>query len=210
MQMVAVANLGYISAITGTGTGSLRITTGTGNPIPGFSTNGATPTTVQGSAALGAAPTDKPLATGCNASTGTPTAQADATAQYVRCDRNGNIFTWPFTNPENYTIGLITTPMTGTTSTAITGMGAPGSGLRNYVTEISCPNAHASVDTLVNIQDGSGGAVIAQLTSPHNFGAHEKPFPAPLRQPTTNTALYAVDTVTGASVTCSATGFKAP
>jgi hypothetical protein len=149
------------------------------------------------------------LAVGCRASTTTPTAAADAKNTTARCDANGNLVNWPYANPENYTTGLIATPMTSTTSTAITGMGAQGATLRNYVTEVSCQNTHASVDTLVNIQDGSAGTVIAQLFCPH-VGGHQKQFPAPLRQPTLNTGLFAADAVTGASVTLSASGFKAP
>jgi hypothetical protein len=54
--------------------------------------------------------------------------------------------------------GAITTPMTATTSTQL--IAAPGAGLRNYVTQITVSNAHATVGTDVAIQDGVSGTTI--------------------------------------------------
>lgn len=197
-----------LALITDGGTGSVEITTGTGNPGFGICTDLSAAGTVKGGVAPGGTP-DTPVEGGCKGSSTTPTAVADTKLVDRRCDLLGNTITTPYANPENLTTGLITTAMTATTSTALTGMGAQGATLRNYVTEISCHNTHATVDTLVNIQDGSGGTVISQLFCPH-VGGHQKVYGAPLRQPTLNTGLFAVDVTTGASVTVSASGFKAP
>lgn len=114
----------------------------------------------------------------------------------------------PYAQGASLVSGVTVAPMTGTASTAL--VAAPGAGLRNYVTHISCINAHASVDTLVNVQDGSGGTVIYQLGAVHGYGGESITLPAPLRQPSANTGLYVADATTGASVTCAASGFKAP
>jgi hypothetical protein len=104
----------------------------------------------------------------------------------------------------------LTAAMTGTTSTAVTGMGAPGSGLRNYITTAACGNSHATVGTFVEFQDGSGGTTFFTVPAAAVYGGSITPFPAPLKQPTANTALYVKDTTTGANVVCSFAGFKAP
>jgi hypothetical protein len=163
------------------------------------------PSAVKGPEAVDAPLTQAPVVAGCRASTATPTAiSADNDVQAIRCDQNGNIIGRLAPLP-NWVSGVITTPMTGTTPTLI--LAAPATGLRNYTTEISCTNTHATVDTLVNIQDGNGGTTISQLWTPHG-GGHQKSS-AMLRQPTTATGLYVVDATTGASVTCAASGFKA-
>lgn len=162
----------------------------------------------KGGEAVDAALATNPVVAGCRASSAAPTAvSADNDVQAIRCDLNGNLIARQ-APLENSVSGVITSAMTATTSTSL--VAAPGASLRNYITEISCVNAHATVDTLVNIQDGSGGTVIAQITAPADFGGHQKVFPHPLRQPTANTALFVANVTTGASVTCSASGFKAP
>lgn len=162
---------------------------------------------VTGDTANGAANTDKATTQGGTCRTADPTTETAGDKVEAQFDCNGKSVTSPYANSSNLVSGVITSPITGTTSASL--VAAPGSGLRNYITEISCVNTHATVDTLVNIEDGSEGTVIAQLFAPHGQG-HQKQFPAPLRQPTANTALHADDATTGASVTCSATGFKAP
>lgn len=102
--------------------------------------------------------------------------------------------------------GAITSAMTGTTSTQL--LAAPGGGKFNYITSLSCVNSHATVGTNVIIQDGSGGTTILNLAAGSAFGGTARTFPYPgLKQPTINTALYAADVTTGASVTCDAEGY---
>jgi hypothetical protein len=107
----------------------------------------------------------------------------------------------------NLVSGCISTAMTGTTSTSL--VAAPGASLRNYITQITVSNSHATVGTDVAIQDGSGGTTFYVIPAAAVYGGAAISFPTPLRQPTTNTALYCVNVTTGASTKVSASGFKA-
>lgn len=101
----------------------------------------------------------------------------------------------------------LTAAMTGTASTAVTGMGAPGSGLYNYITAIVIGNSHASVGTFVELQDGSGGTTFWTLPANFGYGGVSIALPTPLKQPTSNTALYVKNTTTGANVIVSVVGY---
>lgn len=103
--------------------------------------------------------------------------------------------------------GAITTAMTGTTSTSL--VAAPGASLRNYITTIVVSNSHATVGTDVVIQDGSGGATLMTIPAAALYGGGVISLPAPLRQPTANTALFCANVTTGSSTKVSAVGFKA-
>lgn len=112
----------------------------------------------------------------------------------------------PFSSPEYFVSGAITTAMTGTTSTSL--LAAPGAGLRNYITTIIVSNAHATVGTDVAIQDGSGGTTLMTIPAAAVYGGAVINLPIPLRQPTANTALYCANVTTGASTKVSAVGYK--
>lgn len=112
----------------------------------------------------------------------------------------------PFSTPEYFVSGAITTAMTATTSTSL--VAAPGAGLRNYITTIIVSNAHATVGTDVIIQDGSGGTTLLTIPAAAVYGGAVINLPIPLRQPTTNTAIYCANVTTGASTKVSAVGFK--
>lgn len=107
----------------------------------------------------------------------------------------------------NYVSGVITTAMTGTTSTSL--LAAPAAGLRNYITQITVSNAHATVGTDIVIQDGSGGTALYVIPAAAVYGGAAISFPTPLRQPTLATALYCANVTTGASTKVSASGYKA-
>lgn len=110
------------------------------------------------------------------------------------------------TNPENIVSG-VTSAMTGTTSTSV--VAAPASGLRNYITQITVGNSHATVGTFVNIQDGSGGTTIWTIPAAAVYGGATINFDPPLRQPTTATAIYCACVTTGSNTIVAANGFKA-
>lgn len=133
----------------------------------------------------------------------------DTTAQtnMPRCALDGGFVVWPYSNPENLVSGG-TAAMTGTTSTSM--VAAPASGLRNYLTNITCTNSHATVGTFVVVQDGSGGTTIYEAYAAAVGGGFSIVLPAPLRQPTTATAIFVADVTTGANVICFGSGFKAP
>lgn len=121
-------------------------------------------------------------------------------------DLVGKLIVLPYANPENFVSGAITTAMTGTTSTSL--IAAPASGLRNYITQITVSNAHATVGTDIIIQDGSGGTTLYTIPAAAVYGGATITFPTPLRQPTTATAIFCANVTTGASTKVSASGYK--
>lgn len=121
-------------------------------------------------------------------------------------DLVGKLIVLPYANPENFVSGAITSAMTGTTSTSL--IAAPAAGLRNYITQITVSNAHATVGTDVVIQDGSGGTTLYTIPAAAVYGGATITFPVPLRQPTTATAIFCANVTTGASTKVSASGYK--
>jgi hypothetical protein len=107
----------------------------------------------------------------------------------------------------NYVSGVIATAMTGTTSTSL--LAAPAAGLRNYITQITVSNSHATVGTDIVIQDGSGGTTLYVIPAAAVYGGAAISFPTPLRQPTLATAIYCANVTTGASTKVSCSGYKA-
>ena len=97
-----------------------------------------------------------------------------------------------------------TAAMTGTTSTSVIAGTAS-----NYLYIYSCSvnNTHASVDTLVDLQDGSGGTVLWTFSAAHAYGGEAHAFGTPLRVPTVGNGLFAVDETTGASVKVFCNGY---
>lgn len=101
--------------------------------------------------------------------------------------------------------GRISTPMTGTTPTSLI---AAVTSQRIYVNSADCKNTSATA-TLVNLTDGSGGTILAQLGAGATYGGDNlNGGGAPLFWTTAGNALFAVDATTGASVTCNAAGYS--
>lgn len=141
--------------------------------------------------------------------TAVPTAYTTATTNPVTQDSYGYLLTHPYALPSQAVSG-ITAAMTGTTTTAVTGMGAPGAGLKNHITSVICGNSHATIGTFVDLQDGSGGTIFGTFPAAPAYGGVAIGLPFELVQPTANTALFAVNKTTGANVICTVIGFKAP
>lgn len=160
--------------------------------------------TVQGGAANGATVAGNPLQIGCVAQTAEAVVTAGQAA-YAVCDLAHKFIVLPYANPELFVSG-VTAAMTGTTSTSL--LAAPASGLRNYLTHLICTNSHATVGTFLLVQDGSGGTTIYEGYAAAVGGGFSMTLPAPLRQPTTATALFVQDVTTGANVICSGSGYK--
>jgi hypothetical protein len=97
--------------------------------------------------------------------------------------------------------------MTATTSTVLTGMAAQGAGVRVYATACTFSNTHATVGTMINLQDGSGGAVLWQAPAGPAFNGAAVVFPTPIKT-TANNGLFAVNATTGSSTFVSCTGYK--
>ncbi len=161
----------------------------------------------QGAAASGASVSGNPVYSGARAQNVEATAVTNGQAVGRAADLTGKAITLPYANPENFLNGQITSAMTATTSTAVTGMGAQGSGVRNYVTSCTFSNSHATVGTMILLQDGSGGTTIWQAPAAALFGGATVNFPTPIKT-TANTALFAANVTTGANTFVSCTGYK--
>lgn len=215
-QSVNVSQINGVTPLMGsgaTGTGSPRVTAATDSPevtslaIMDDWDNGASDgASVSGDVAHGTADAGEPVKIGGKALSADPTAEATGDRVNALFDLIGRQVTFPYSLKENLVSGAITTAMTGTTSTSL--IAAPGSGLYNYITQITVSNAHGTVGTDVAIQDGSGGTTIYTIPAAAVYGGAVVTFPAPLKQPTSNTALYCANVTTGASTKVSASGFK--
>lgn len=159
-----------------------------------------------GNVAHDAADSGAPIKMGGRARSSEMTAVASNDRTDFVTDLVGKQIILPYANPENFVSGAITTAMTSTTSTSL--VAAPGVGLRNYITTIIVSNAHATVGTDVIIQDGSGGTTLLTIPAAAVYGGAVINLPVPLRQPTTNTALFCANVTTGASTKVSAVGYK--
>jgi hypothetical protein len=161
---------------------------------------------VGGNVAHDAVDSGNPTKVGGKAVSSEPAAVSAADRTNFITDLVGKLITLPYANPENFVSGAITSAMTGTTSTSL--IAAPASGLRNYITQITVSNAHATVGTDIIIQDGSGGTTLYTIPAAAVYGGAVITFPTPLRQPTTVTALFCANVTTGASTKVSASGYK--
>lgn len=84
---------------------------------------------------------------------------------------------------------------------------AAQTGAYSYVNAILVTNSHATVGTIVRIQDGAGVVLWSGYAAPVN-GGYTVTFPTPLKSSTTNTKIQAICVTTGANVTVSVSGFK--
>jgi len=194
-----LSQMGGVAISLNTGvrdTGTQRVTIATNDLVP-----------VTGTVAHDGVDSGAPVKIGGRARTSEITAVANDDRVDAVFTRTGAQITEPYAVPENSTNGNITTAMTGTTSTAVTGMGAPGAGLRNYIVSAVISNTHATIGTMINLQDGTGGTVIHQFPAGPAFGGTAIVFPKPIRQATANTGIFAVNVTTGASTFVSLTGY---
>ena len=207
---------GYLKGIYNAATGAIPAGTsiigkvGIDQTTPG-TTNGVDPTTAASwgiGAPAATAPTKGVLHIG-RAATTEPTAVTDGQSVAQQMTASGKTITQPYAPKELTLNGEITTAMTGTTSTAVTGMGAQGGSIRNYVTACTFSNTHATVGTLMLLQDGSGGTTLWQAPAAAAGGGAHVIFPTPIKT-TANTALYAQNVTTGANTYLSCTGYTGP
>lgn len=129
---------------------------------------------------------------------------SNTAALVTAAESTAPVNTYP--KPATMTNG-VTAAMTGTTSTQV--LAAPGASLHNYVTAVVISNTHATVDTEVALQDGNGGTTLAVFPAAADYGGCALALPTPLKQPTANTALYAVNLTTGASTKVTVIGYTA-
>lgn len=211
LQLLRTA-LGSTALDLGVNTGGSRTlrmaidTAQLGNLGPASAAN-SVPGTGQGSQAHDAADSNNfPMKVGAKAQSAEVAAVASGDIANLITDLVGKLIVLPYANPENFVSGAITSAMTGTTSTSL--VAAPASGLRNYITQVTVSNAHATVGTDIIIQDGSGGTTLYTIPAAAVYGGAVITFPTPLRQPTTATAIFCANVTTGASTKVSASGYK--
>lgn len=165
------------------------------------------PVTAAGDVAHDGVDSGNPVKVGAKATNVEPTAvSASGDRANLISDLVGKLIVLPYANPENFVSGAITTAMTSTTTTSL--IAAPAAGLRNYITQITVSNSHATVGTDIIIQDGSGGTTLYTIPAAAVYGGAVLTFPTPLRQPTTATAIFCANVTTGASTKVSASGYK--
>lgn len=189
------------SAVTQPISGTVTANAGSGTMAVSIATN-----TPVGNVAHDGVDSGAPVKVGGRARSSEITAVASDDRSDFVTDLVGKQIVLPYANPENFVSGCISTAMTGTTSTSL--IAAPAAGLRNYITQITVSNSHATVGTDVIIQDGSGGTTLYVIPAAAVYGGAILNFPTPLRQPTTATALYCANVTTGASTKVSASGYK--
>lgn len=160
---------------------------------------------VGGTVATNVAITANPMNLGAQAVSSENSAVTTARQVQLVADLVGKLIVLPYANPENFVSG-VTAAMTATTSTSV--IAAPASGLRNYITQCTFSNSHATVGTMMNLQDGSGGTTIYSFPAAAVYGGATVSFPTPLRQPTTATALFVVNATTGANTFAACSGYK--
>lgn len=169
-------------------------------------TRGSAIINVAGGAATNVAIVDNPLNQGAQGVSSENAVVTTGRMVQLVADLVGKLIVLPYSNPENFVSFVSSSAMTGTTSTIA--LAAPASGLRNYITQITVSNSHATVGTDMLIQDGNGGTTLYRIPAAALYGGATLTFPAPLRQPTTATAIYVANVTTGASTVVSMSGYK--
>lgn len=117
----------------------------------------------------------------------------------------------PVVTPGTLVSGVISTAMTGTTSTSLVS-GTASNFL--YITSCVVSNGSTTVSTDILLQDGSGGTTLAVLPAPAatvattGGGGATHTFGAGLKVPTSGNALFAANVTTGSSTKISCNGFR--
>lgn len=171
----------HLAGITASGTASLTITTGTGNPQAGLSLDNSAGVPTKGSIAEGSTAADPPVYGGGRATTAAPTARSDGQVVSSQFDKFGRLVTTPF-NPRdlNGQSSLIT--LTGTTETTLVGAG--GAGVFNDLTGIKLCNTSAT-DVRADIRDATAGTVMDSWNIKAGYCTGQS-YTSPFKQTTAN------------------------
>jgi hypothetical protein len=206
--ITTVSTVTAVTSITNQVDANLKQVGGTNTVTAGVAGTQA----VGGNVATNVAIGTNPINLGAQAVSAENTAVTATRMAQLVTDLVGKLIVLPYANPENFVSGTITSAMTGTTTTSL--IGAPASGLRNYITQITVSNGSTTVPTDILIQDGSGGTTLYVVPAPAGTGTGTGAagatltFPTPLRQPTTATAIFVANVTTGSSTKVSASGYK--
>lgn len=168
---------------------------------------GASATAVQGTVAHDSAAAQNPVQVGGMAVSALPAAVANADMAHLITDLLGRLITLPYA-PAADTISGCSVALTDTTATNVVATDS-GAGLKWYVTDILVTNSHATVGTLVTIQDDEGTpTVLWQGFAAALGGGFSCHFVTPI--PTAaNAHIHAVNGTTGSSTYICVSAFKA-
>ncbi len=158
---------------------------------------------VGGNVATNVAIGTNPINLGAQAVSSENTAVTATRMAQLVTDLVGKLIVLPFANPENFVNGT-TAAITDTTTTSI--IASAGGSLRNYITDLTVTNSHATVGTFVKITDGAS-TILWEGYAAAAGGGFAKSFSVPLRG-TAATAVNAICVTTGANVIVSAGGYK--
>lgn len=129
-------------------------------------------------------------------------ASSDGDTVKLVTDLVRKLIVMPYANPENIIQGT-TSAITDTTSTQI--IASAGGSLRNYLTDCTVTNSHATVGTFVKILDGS--TIIYEAYAAPLGGGFSPIFIVP-RKGTAATAINCQAVTTGANIICTCGGYK--
>jgi hypothetical protein len=188
---LAGANLDYIPLMTDQN-GFLAVAS--------YATGGSS-MAIQGSVAHDGEAANNPVLQGSKAINAEQTAVGNADVVMNVADLVGKLITLPYANPENFVSGS-TVAILDTTRTAV--IAGQGGSLRTYLTHILVTNGHATVGTIVKIEDNTT-CKYTGYAGP--LGGFSVTLPVPLVG-TANTAWNVSATTTGGSVVCSLSGYK--
>lgn len=119
-------------------------------------------------------------------------------------DLTGKQIVLPYANPELFISSSLAAITNSTTHSLFA---AQGAGVRTYITQLIVTNSHATVGTLVSINDGASGTTLAQGYCAPAGGGFTATFPVPLKG-TANTLVEAICGTSGANVYVSGSGYK--
>ena len=162
---------------------------------------GANALQFQGTVASGSAAANNPMLNGAKAVNAEPAAVDANDVISLITDLVGKLITLPYANPENFVSGT-TAAITDTTRTAL--IASQGGSLRTYITQLTVTNSHATVGTMVKLEDNT--TTIYQAYAPPG-GGFVITFPVPLKG-TAATAWNISPVTTGASIIANASGYK--
>lgn len=186
-----------ISCITASGTASVVVLTGSGNPSPAAAPDFSQASAVGGQAARGASVSGNPLYEGCRGTTAAPTAVTDGQMVDAICGEDGKRVGLPYAIKELQVRGTAS----GTDGSAHSIIASAGGSLKNYITDLECYNTSA-VTITVTMSDAASSVFIV----PAGLG-FMKTFNVPLA--TAAATAFSFTASTGeTTVGCSAQGFK--
>ena len=163
------------------------------------------PAMVTGNVAHDSAASGNPVTIAGQAQSSAPTAVTAGDVVRLLATLTGKLVTNPYALGASLKSGT-TAAITDTTTTQVVA-GVASTNL--YITHIIVQNSHATVNTLVTLEEETSGTDLYKVYAFALGGGAVITLPAPIRVPTAGKGLYAVCGTTGANVYVSASGYTA-